>query len=52
LAVVAVAALSAAPLIAALQNALAATSVIHGSVSKHHHAKICSFKAFTQEKCL
>ena len=54
LVVVAVVTLSTRPLIAGLQNALAATSVIHGSVSyaAHHHTTTCGFKAFTQEKCV
>jgi hypothetical protein len=52
LAVVAVVTLSMTPLIAGLQNALAATSVMHGSVGfAHHHTRTCGFKAFTQGKC-
>jgi hypothetical protein len=55
LAIVAVVTLSTVPLIAALQNALAATSARHGSISydAHHYTKTrtCGFKAFTQGKC-
>ena len=51
--VAAVLTLSATPLIAELQNALAVTSMMQGSASyiAHHHTRTCSFKAFTQEKC-
>ena len=53
LAIVAVVTLSTVPLTAALQNVLAATSVMHGSVSyaAHHHTRICGFKGFSQGKC-
>ncbi|HYA85063.1 MAG TPA: hypothetical protein VEH06_16690 [Candidatus Bathyarchaeia archaeon] len=53
LAVVAVVMLSTTPLITGLQNALAATSLMHASVTyaAHHYAKTCGFKAFTQGKC-
>ena len=51
LAVVAVVTFFTTPLIAGLQNALAATSVMHGSVDSHHHTRTCGFKAFTQGKC-
>ena len=46
--------LSTTPLIAELQNALAATSMMHGGVSyaAHHHTRTYGFKAFTQEKCI
>ena len=42
-----------ADLIAAIHNALAARSVMHGSVSytAHHYTRTCGFKAFTQGKC-
>ena len=52
--IVAVLTLSATSLIAELQNALAANSMMHGSVSyaAHHHTTTCGFKAFTQEKCV
>jgi hypothetical protein len=54
LTVAAVLTLSPTPLIDELQNALAATSIMQGSVSyiAHHHTRTCGFKAFTQEKCL
>jgi hypothetical protein len=57
LAIVGVVTLSTVDLIAVLHNALAATSVMHGSVSyaahhyHHHHTRTCGFKAFTQGKC-
>ncbi|MGA9154045.1 MAG: hypothetical protein WBZ36_25980 [Candidatus Nitrosopolaris sp.] len=52
LAVVAVVTFCTTPLIAGLQNALAATSVMHGSdFASHHHTRTCGFKAFTQGKC-
>lgn len=53
LAVVAVVMLFTTPFIDGLQNALAGSSVMHGSVSfaDHHHTRTCGFKAFTQGKC-
>lgn len=50
--IVAVLTLSATSLIAELQNALAANSMMHGSVSYAAHQPTCGFKAFTQEKCV
>jgi len=51
--ILAVVTLTAVDLIAALHDALAATSVMHGSLSyaTHHHSRTCGFKAFSQGKC-
>jgi hypothetical protein len=53
LAIVAVITLYTVPFIAALQNALAAILVRHGSITydAHHYTRSCSLKAFTLGKC-